>query len=192
LKPPSLPEKNMLTRSPLFVGVTVVALSLGAYLEQRFDSAGSNVAVSIVDPRAVELKPSPIRPDWILEGHPDATSAQIDQTHDGTTHLLVWRVGAGRFNWYYDFDETITILDGEVYLTDAADAAPGSRTERLLGPGDVAFFHNGSTATWRVPDHVRKIATVKRPLPAPIGTLYRIAKQARNWLMPEPARADSL
>jgi hypothetical protein len=192
MKPPSSLEKNMLIRSPLFVGVAVVVLSAGAYLEQRLDSAGANVAVSIFDPRTVELKPSPIRPDWILDGHPEATAAQIDQTHDGTTHLLVWRVSAGRFNWYYDFDETITVLDGEVYLTDGANAAPGNRAERRLGPGDVAFFHNGSTATWRVPDHVSKIATVKRPLPAPIGTLYRVAKQARDWLRPEPARADSL
>ena len=182
----------MLTRSPLFVGVTVVALSLGAYLEQRFDSAGANVAVSIFDPRTVELEPAPLRPDWILDGHPEATAAQIDQTHDGSTRLIVWRVGAGRFNWYYDFDETITILDGEVYLTDGANAAPGNAAERRLGPGDVVFFHNGSTATWRVPDHVRKIATVKRPLPGPIGTLFRVAKGARRWLVPETAMADSL
>ena len=90
------------------------------------------------------------------------------------------------------FKQTITILDGEVYLTDGANAAPGNRAERRLGPGEVVFFHDGSTATWRVPDHVRKIATVKRPLPAPIGTLYRVAKQARDWLKPQPARADSL
>jgi uncharacterized protein len=176
----------------LFAGVVVVALSVGAYLEQRFDSASANLGVSIFDPRAVELEPSPLRPDWILDGRPDVTAAQMDQTHDGSTRLVVWRVTAGRFNWYYDYDEAITIVDGEVYLTDGANAAPGNQAERRLGPGDVAFFHNGSTATWRVPDHVRKIATVKRPLPGPIGTLYRIAKQARNWLMPQPALADSL
>ncbi len=32
--------------------------------------------------------------------------------------MVVWRVSAGRFNWFYDFDEMITILDGEVFVTD--------------------------------------------------------------------------
>jgi uncharacterized cupin superfamily protein len=182
----------MSRRGPFIASVSVVGLSLGAYLEQRFDAVGANVNISMFDPRTVELKPAPFRPEWILEGHPNATAAQIDQTHDGSISLIVWRVGAGRFNWFYDFDETITILDGEVYLTDGANAAPGNAAERHLGPGDVVFFHNGSTATWRVPDHVRKIATVRRPLPEPIGTIFRVAKEARRWLVPQAAMADSL
>jgi hypothetical protein len=43
-----------------------------------------------------------------------------------------------------------------------------------------------------VPDHVRKIATVKRPLPGPIGTIYRMAKRARNFFVPQVAVADTL
>jgi uncharacterized cupin superfamily protein len=181
----------MTRRGPVIASISIVTLGFGAYIEQRLDFNGANVNVAMFDPRVVELKPAPFRPEWILEGHPKATAAEIDRTHDGSASLIVWRVDAGRFNWYYDFDETITILDGEVYLTDGANAAPGNAAERRLGPGDVVFFHNGSTATWRVPDHVRKIATVKRPLPGPIGTLFRVAKGARRWLLPEAAMADS-
>ncbi len=182
----------MASRWALIVGLSVALIGVGSYVEQRIDFAHANVHVSMLDPRAVNLKPAPIQAGWILDGQPNAAAAQIDQTSDGSTRLIVWRVSAGRFNWFYDFDETITILDGEVFLTEGANAAPGNATERRLGPGDIIFFHNGSTATWRVPDHVRKIATVRRPLPGLIGTLYRLAKRARNWAIPEEAIADTL
>jgi uncharacterized cupin superfamily protein len=182
-------EKNMPSRRLLFAGVTSFAVSSGIYFVQRLDSASANVSVAMFDPRAVKLEAAPLRPEWILDGHPVATAARIDETHDGSTHLLVWRVSAGRFNWYYNFDETVTILDGEVYLTDGANAAPGNQAERRLAPGDVVFFHYGSAATWRVPDHVLKVATVRRPLPGPFETFYRIARQARNWLISQPANS---
>jgi uncharacterized cupin superfamily protein len=182
-------EKSTPSRSLLLAGVAVFVVSSGIYFVQRLDSASADVSVAIFDPRTVELEPAPLRPGWILDGHPVATAAHIDETHDGSTHLMVWRVSAGRFNWYYDFDETVAILDGEVYLTGGANAAPGNPAERRLGPGDVVFFHYGSAATWRVPDHVLKVATVRRPLPGPLGTFYRIARQARNWLMPQPANS---
>lgn len=173
-------------------GLAGFLVFVGAYTEHRVYQKNADVRVGMLDPRTVELKPAPIRRDWILDGNPQATAGVMGRTQDGSTDFIVWRVSAGRFNWYYDFDETITILDGDVYLTDGANAAPGNKAERHLGPGDVIFFHNGSTATWRVPDHVRKIATVKHPLPAPIASLYRFAKTIRAWMSPEPAQASSL
>lgn len=162
----------------------------GGYAEHRYDLAGADTRIAMLDPRTVTLKEAPIRQDWILEGHPNATSAEIGHTHDGGTQFLVWRTSAGRFNWFYEFDESVTVLDGEVFLTDGANAAPGNPAERRLGPGDVVFFHVGSKATWRVPDHVRKVATIRYPLPGPVASLARWVKTVRSWASPTSAMAS--
>ncbi len=41
--------------------------------------------------------------------------------------------------------------------------------ERRLGPGDIAFFPAGTDATWRHPDHFRKIAILKESVWRPLG-----------------------
>ena len=48
-------------------------------------------------------------------------------------------------------------------------SATGSGEERRLGPCDFAFFPAGSTATWRVPELVRKVAVVRETLWMPLG-----------------------
>lgn len=162
--------------------VLSAAVGAGAYAEHKIDVAAASTRIDMVDPRGIALQDRPIRPDWILEGPARATAGEIGITHDGSTKALVWRVGNGRFNWFYDFDETVTIMDGEVYLTDGANAAPGNAKERRLGPGDVVFFHVGSVATWRVPDHVRKIATIKQPNPAVVASFGRLYATMRGWV----------
>ena len=41
--------------------------------------------------------------------------------------------------------------------------------ERRFGPGDVAFFPAGTNATWRHPDHFRKIAVLKDSIWRPLA-----------------------
>ena len=41
--------------------------------------------------------------------------------------------------------------------------------ERRFGPGDIAFFPAGSNATWRHPDHFRKVAILKESVWRPLG-----------------------
>jgi uncharacterized cupin superfamily protein len=57
-----------------------------------------------------------------------------------------------RFNWYYDFDETILILEGSIVLE-----SEGMKPVRC-GPGDVIFFKDGVLAKWHVESHVKKLA----------------------------------
>lgn len=64
----------------------------------------------------VNLTPSPIEPSWIIEGQPEATSCLLSCSADGLASTIVWHCTAGRFNWYYDFDETILILEGAVVI----------------------------------------------------------------------------
>ena len=64
----------------------------------------------------VELRSAPIEPSWIIEGHPMARNALLSRSEDGTASTIVWECTEGKFNWYYDIDETIHILEGSIVL----------------------------------------------------------------------------
>jgi hypothetical protein len=135
----------------------------------------------------VELKPSPIEPSWIIEGNPVAKNAIISQSSDRTATTIVWQCSGGKFNWYYDFDETICILEGSIVLE--SEELPPKR----YGPGDVVFFKCGAHARWHVEGHVRKIAFCRRPAPVVIGLALRaMAKLKRMLASPAAAQGFAL
>ena len=111
----------------------------------------------------VDLEPSSIPADWIISGEPKSRSRLLAKSHDGTSYVMVWECSAGRFRWHYVEDETVTVILGEVFISTAKD------DERRLGPGDMAFFPAGSSAEWRVPDRVRKVAVMRKELGYPLG-----------------------
>jgi uncharacterized cupin superfamily protein len=113
--------------------------------------------------------PCPIVKDWILEGNPVARNEFLSGSADGMANTFYWDCTAGRFNWFYSFDETLQILEGSVTLKD-----PQGRSTRVV-PGDVIFFPAGSRAEWTVHGYVRKLAFCRTPLPAPLVL-------ARHWL----------
>ena len=161
----------------------VALLAVAAFAENRQFDATRQTAMGLVDPRHVVMSPAPIRPDWVLEGRPVTKAAEVARTDDATTQVFVWETTAGRFNWFYESDEVVQVLDGEVFISDGVNA------ERRLGPGDVAFFPNGARTTWRVPDHLRKLATLKRPLPGPVASAMRWLRVAKGWVKPREAFA---
>jgi len=108
------------------------------------------------------LNPSPIYPEWVIEGNPIARNKVLSSSADGTASTLIWDCTAGRFNWFYDVDETIYVIEGGVVIRDAGGAA------RRLSAGDTIFFHAGARAEWHVEDYIRKIAFCRVPLPRPI------------------------
>jgi hypothetical protein len=118
---------------------------------------------------SVELRSSPIQQDWILEGNPVARNAMLSRSHDGTACTLIWDCTPGKFEWHYNIEETIHILEGSIVLDDGVAPA------RRLGPGDVVFFPAGAVVRWTVETHVRKLAFFRRQLPKPIGTLLRLS-----------------
>lgn len=109
-----------------------------------------------------DLKPSGISADWILSGKPEARSKVLAKSHDGTSYVVVWECSAGRFEWHYTEDETVTIILGEVFITENGE-------ERRLGLGDMAFFPAGTSCVWRVADRVRKVAVMRKSLGYPLG-----------------------
>lgn len=123
-------------------------------------------------PADVELVPDPIRPNWIIEGKPEARSLRLAQSADGTSSVVAWSCTAGRFRWCYAVDETVHIISGEVLVTDSSGAA------RRLGPGDMAFFPAGSRSIWTVPNEVRKLAVCRHSMPRPFGHVLRAWNKA--------------
>ena len=166
-------------RSVKLFGFGLLALAVvGAVAEQRHFDAHTQTAMGVTDPAKAVMLPAPITPGWVIEGTPTTLAAEIAHTDDGSTKTYIWSTTKSRFHWFYDSDEIVTVLDGEVFVDD------GINGERRLGPGDVAFFPTGAKTTWRVPDHLRKVATLKRPLPSPMANVVRWLKAVKHALKP--------
>jgi len=99
---------------------------------------------------AAKFGASPINPSWILEGAPIARVALLSRSADGTASTYYWDCTAGRFNWYYSFDETLHILEGSVTLKSP------SGESRLVVAGDTVFFPAGAQAEWTVDKYIIK------------------------------------
>ena len=109
-----------------------------------------------------DLMPSPIRPSWVLEGNPVARNQLLSVSADGNARSYIWDCTAGRFNWFYEADETVYVIEGGVVLTD------GTGPARRLCAGDTIFFPAGAHAEWHVENYIRKFALIRTPLPKPL------------------------
>lgn len=101
----------------------------------------------------------PVNPAWVLEGKPVARIEHLSSSADGSASTYFWDCTAGRFNWFYTFDETLHILEGSVTLK-----FPDGRS-RHVAAGDVVFFPKGSSAEWTVERYIRKLAFCRTALP---------------------------
>ncbi|MBR1280056.1 DUF861 domain-containing protein [Bradyrhizobium sp. AUGA SZCCT0283] len=132
----------------------------------------------------MDLKPSPIEPSWILEGNPEARSRELSTSACGTTRTLIWSCTEGKFNWYYDVDETIMILEGSIVLE--SEGMP----PRRYGVGDVILFRHGAHVKWHVEHHVKKIAFFRQTIPFGLGYVVRaINKLKRMFFVPGGRRS---
>ena len=135
----------------------------------------------------VDLKPSPIEPSWIIEGNPEARSHRLSASADGAATTLIWSCTEGKFNWYYDIDETIMILEGSILLE--SEGMPPKR----FGVGDVIFFRGGAHAKWHVEGYVKKVAFLHQTNPVGFGLAIRaVNKLKRMFLSPGERRPASL
>jgi uncharacterized cupin superfamily protein len=118
--------------------------------------------------------PAPINSDWILDGNPVARIELLSSSADGTASTYFWDCTAGRFNWYYTFDETLFILEGSVTLKDPAG------TSRHVVAGDTIFFPTGTRAEWTVDGYIRKLAFCRTPLPGPLVIARSIVRRIKR------------
>lgn len=100
-----------------------------------------------------------------------ARNAVVSRSADAGAHTMVWDCTSGSFDWFYDCDETVHIIEGSVVLTDA-----GNRP-RYLGPGDAVFFPRGARVRWTVESYVKKLAFMRQTLPLPVSLGLRTARR---------------
>lgn len=123
---------------------------------------------------SVDLTSAPINPTWILRGTPIARNAELSRSADGTAATMLWECTPGEFEWHYNVDETMQLLEGNILLD------VGLPTERRIRPGDVVFFPAGSKVHWRIDEHVRKLAFLRRPLPHPLVRVIRFMRTMKQ------------
>jgi uncharacterized protein len=123
---------------------------------------------------AMAMEPAPIEPSWIISGAPNARKADVSRSEDGASVTAIWDCTAGEFRWYFGWDETVTILEGEVHVT-----AEGGAT-RTLRAGDVGFFAGGTWATWRIDNYLKKVAVCRKPFPRPLALAYKLRNSLRR------------
>jgi uncharacterized protein len=155
--------------------VAAAAMAIG-YKARPEDIPSSPVFVG-ASSDVIEMKPAPIEPGWIISGDPLARAGAHSKADDQCAATGVWDCTAGTFRWFFGWDETVVILEGQVHIV-AEDGA-----ERTLRAGDIAYFKGGTWATWHIDTYVRKVAFLRRPFPAPVAMLYRL----RNAVRPKPA-----
>lgn len=119
----------------------------------------------------IEWRPAPIDRSWIRDGNPTTRNRLLSQNRIADVSTYAWDCTAGEFDWHYDLDETVYIVEGEVAVRDDL-----GRIFRLT-VGDVAFFPAGCHAVWRVDDYVRKIAFLNRPPPKLFAYALRIVRR---------------
>ena len=124
----------------------------------------------------MDLDPSPIEPSWIIEGKPEARSRVLSASGCNTAKTVLWSCTEGKFNWYYDLDETIVILEGSIVLE--SDGTPPKR----YGAGDVIYFRAGAHAKWHVEGFVKKIAFLRLNNPFPIGIAIRAINKLKSLI----------
>lgn len=106
----------------------------------KYDVNGSRRPSSPMHP---DLTPSPIRPDWVLEGSPIARNKLVSVSADGTASSFIWDCTAGRFNWFYDADETIYVIEGDVIVKEL-----GGVTRRLRAGTRCYFRQECARSGW--------------------------------------------
>lgn len=129
------------------------------------------IAASLDD---LEMAPKPIEPSWILAGNPEARLSLHSRAYDEQATTAIWDCTAGTFRWYFGWDETVMILEGEVHIT----AEDGS--QRTLRAGDIAYFPGKSWATWHIDTYVRKIAFCRKEFPAPVNMALKWRDRLRR------------
>jgi uncharacterized protein len=119
----------------------------------------------------------PIQPNWVLEGTPTARIQPISASADGTSHTCFWDCTAGRFNWFYSFDETLHILEGGFTLKDLL-----SGTTRQVVAGDIVYFPQGAQAEWTIQKYVRKLAFCRTALPGYLVSARNVARRVKRLM----------
>ena len=157
----------------IFVATILILAAAGGYAEIRLHEDARPVASTAIRPGVAAFSPAPIPAAWVVSGEPVTEVAKVSAVHDGSTHIYLWRTTASTFRWTHHVDEIITILEGEVFITEA----DGKRHH--LTSGDVAHFPVGSAQLWEVPRSLLKSAIHKHRSPTLFEASQRWIRRAQ-------------
>lgn len=118
----------------------------------------SRLTASLLPKPGEALDSFPVPAAWVEAGAPEATARILLESGDGGLVAGVWHCTAGTFQWHFECDEIIYVLDGAVEVEHE-----GQR--RLFEPGSLVFFPLGARTRWRVDSHVRKLFVHRHPTP---------------------------
>jgi uncharacterized protein len=95
----------------------------------------------------------------ILDGTPDARAMFTAHSADANASAGFWSCDVGRYEFVFDYDEFVYLIEGEVVVS---EAAPSTRTFTLL-PGDTAHFPQGVTTIWQINRRMTKYFVARAP-----------------------------
>lgn len=120
----------------------------------------------------------PIEPSSMRSGTPVMRYHEHSSTVDGFAWTMIWDCTRSTFDWYYEFDEVVVILEGSVRVTDCHG------NTHTLNVGDAGYFPCGTTWFWEVDDYVRKVAFCHKDIPRgmrlPIRVIRRLQRECRT------------
>jgi uncharacterized protein len=150
----------------MLMGVLITALGIGAYSSARYFHANRLLVNQDLDHG---LRPIQVPADWIKSGKPVFLYNQYAQSSDGKYATGIWSCeGPSTFEWQFDSDETVHVLDGRVEIDYLG-------RHFVLEPGDTAFFQAETRALWHVPRYMRKSFTLHHP-----NLIVRFARRLLN------------
>ncbi|RZT42154.1 cupin domain-containing protein [Cupriavidus agavae] len=124
--------------------------------------------------RAWPDSPSPIEASWVRSGTPTTRCNLHSSTVDGFAWTMVWDCTRSAFEWHYDIDEVVVVLEGSVRVTDSQGVS------HTLGVGDVGYFPQGTSWYWEVDDYVRKVAFCRNEVPRAVRLPMRVVRKLQR------------
>ncbi len=95
----------------------------------------------------------------VLEGSPRARCLFTAQSADEGASAGFWSCEVGRYQFHFDYDEFVYIVEGELTVTDCRRGGP----TRTLVAGDSAHFPQGCTTIWEVTRKLTKYFVARAP-----------------------------
>lgn len=107
-----------------------------------------------IDVTATSDNKMPVAPDKIISGRP--VQSAVNQFSNNKENFFVgtWESNAGKWTISYNEDEFLTILEGEVILTEV-----GGEPQHLK-VGDQLVISSGFNGTWETIGHVKKLYAI--------------------------------
>jgi uncharacterized cupin superfamily protein len=141
------------------IGAALSLFALGAYEAIRHVQ---NSPEASKEAKTHQIQVFEVDPSWVLEGNPNFRATEFFKSSDGKTSSGIFECDAGKFEWHYQLDEAVYVLEGSVNIDYQGK-------QFTLKAGESAFFRAGTTAVWQVPQHIKKT-----------WTLYDAGKPARG------------